>query len=123
MGARVTAGQIKEVIETKIADSVIQASMIDTANLYVDTHLLSFGHSKDILEKIELYLAAHYVALTEERGSLRGGSFGDASEFLSDLYTEGFRATRFGQVALGLDTSGTLARLGQSTLKAEFKVV
>ncbi len=97
--------------------------MINTANLYVDTHLLSAGHSSNILQRIELYLAAHIVALTEERGSLKGGKFGDASEFLADVFSEGFRSTRFGQLALALDTSGILAKLGQSTLKAEFRVV
>jgi hypothetical protein len=97
--------------------------MIDTANLYIDTHLSAAGHSTDILEKIELYLAAHFVALTEERGSLKGGKFGDASEFLSDVFSEGLRATRFGQTAITLDTSGILVKLGQSTLKSEFRVV
>lgn len=123
MAARVTAGQVKEVIETSLSDSVVTASMINTANLYVDTHLLDVGHSAGILGRIELYLAAHIVALTEERGSLKGGKFGDASEFLADVYSAGFRATRFGQFALSLDTSGTLARLGQPLLKAEFVVV
>ena len=123
MAARVSAGQVKEVIETSLSDSVVTASMINTANLYVDTHLLDVGHSTGILERIELYLAAHIVALTEERGSLKGGKFGDASEFLSDVYSAGFRSTRFGQFALSLDTSGTLARLGQPLLKAEFVVV
>ena len=97
--------------------------MINTANLYIDTHLLSVGHSEAILQRIELYLTAHMVALTEERGSLKGGKYGDASEFLADVYSEGFRATRFGQLALSLDTSGTLTRLGQTTLKAEFRVI
>lgn len=123
MAARVSAEQVKEVIETNLADATVLSSMIDTANLYVDTHLLSEGHSAQILTKIELYLAAHIVALTEERGSLKGSKLGDASEFLADVFSEGFRATRFGQLAVALDTSGVLARLGASSLKAEFRVV
>ena len=123
MSARVSAVQVKEVIDTSLTDATILASMIDTANLYIDTHLLAQGHSADILEKIELYLAAHIVALTEERGSLRGGKFGDASEFLSDVYSEGFKATRFGQLAVSLDTSGVLAAVSSPQLKARFRVV
>jgi len=123
VSARVSASQVKEVIETSLADSVVLASMINTANVYIDTHLLTAGHSASILERIELYLAAHIVALTEERGSLKGGMFGDSSEFLSDVYSEGFRATRYGQMALTLDTSGILAKLGQSKMKAELRIV
>lgn len=123
MSARVSAGQVKEVIDTSLEDDVILSSMINTANLYIDTHLLAVGHTDSMLQRIELYLAAHIVALTEERGSLKGGKVGDASEFLADVFSEGFRATRYGQLALSLDTSGTLARLGQSTLKAEFRVI
>ena len=121
--ARVSATEVKEIIETSLEDSVVLSSMIDTANLYVDTHLADAGHSDAVLAKIELYLAAHFVALTEERGSLKGSKMGDASEFLSDIYSEGFKATRFGQTALTLDTTGTLAAKGTATLKAEFRVV
>lgn len=123
MSARVSAGQVKEVIETSLKDDVVTASMINTANIYIDTHLLDVGHSESVLNRIELYLAAHIVALTEERGSLKGGKYGDASEFLSDVYSPGFSATRYGQLAIALDTSGTLVRLGQPTLKAEFRLV
>ena len=121
--ARVSASEVKEIIETSLEDSVILSSMIDTANLYVDTHLSDAGHSDAILAKIELYLAAHYVALTEERGSLKGSSLGDASEFLADVYSEGMKATRFGQTAITLDSSGILAEKGQVRLKAHFRVV
>ncbi len=123
MGARATADGVKEIVSTSLSDDVVEAHCIDTANLYVDTHLLSAGHSNAILEKIEFFLAAHILALAEERGSLKGGKFGDASEFLADVYGQGFKATRFGQLAISLDTSGILAKLGSSNLKAEFRVV
>lgn len=97
--------------------------MVDTANLYVDTHLATAGHTEPVLEKIELYLAAHILALVEERGGLKGGKMSDASEFLADVYSAGFQSTRFGQLALALDTTGTLARLGSPALKAEFRVI
>ena len=100
MPARVTAESVKEVISTTLSEDVVLAHMVDTANIYIDEHLLDAGHSEAILEKIELYLSAHFVALTEERGSLKGGKTGDASEFLADVYSDGFRATRFGQLAI-----------------------
>ena len=121
--ARATADGVKEIVSTSLSDDVVEAHCVDTANLYVDTHLLSAGHSNATLEKIELFLAAHILSLMEERGSLKGGKFGDASEFLADVYSEGFRSTRFGQLAISLDSSGTLAALGSAKLKAEFRVV
>jgi len=123
VSARVSSDQVKEVIETSLSDATVLGSMINTANIYVDTHLLNAGHAANILERIELYLAAHIVALTEERGALKGGKFGDASEFLADVFDDGFRSTRFGQMAITLDTSGTLASLGRANMKARFMVV
>lgn len=125
MGARVTADGVKQVVETNLTDDAVLSSMIDTANLYVDTHLvpLSPGHTTKVLAKIELYLAAHLVALTEEKGGITRAKMGDADESYANVYKDGFNSTRFGQTALVLDTSGTLARLSITNAKAEFRVV
>jgi len=123
MTARVSAIEVRELIPTSVVDATIVGSFIDTAHVYVDSNLLDAGHSEAMLTKLELYLAAHFLALTEERGGLKGEKVGDASEFLSDIYDFGLKSTRFGQVALTLDTSGTLAAISTSTLKAEFRVV
>lgn len=123
MAARVTAGAVKEVVPTEIADSVVLTNFIDTANLFVDTHLAAAGHSDAILAKIELYLAAHYTALTEEQGGLTRSKLGDADESFANIYDQGLKATRFGQQALALDTTGTLNSVAATQLKAEFRVV
>ncbi|KKM27947.1 hypothetical protein LCGC14_1569630 [marine sediment metagenome] len=123
MAARVTAGAVKEVVPTKIADSVVLTNFIDTANLFVDTHLASAGHTDAILAKIELYLAAHYVALTEEQGGLTRSKLGDADESFANIYGQGLKATRFGQQALAIDTTGILNSVAATQLKAEFRVV
>lgn len=122
--ARVSAAQVKELIDTNIEDTVLAASFIDTANLFVDTHLLTSGHSDGILEKIELYLAAHYVAITAEEGQRILSKTGDATEEWDVAQLgKGLAATRFGAQALVLDTSGILAGLGTGILKAQFRVV
>lgn len=123
--ARVSAVQVKELIETSLDDSVIETSMIDTASVYIDAHLVpGAGHSDDILAKIELYLATHFVAISEEKGTLKFSKTGDASEAFSTTgLGEGLNATRFGQIALILDTSGILASKGTSKLKAEFRII
>jgi hypothetical protein len=124
MGARVSASAVKEVIETSLTDGTIDSSMIDTANLYVDTHLVpDAGHSDEVLTKIELYLAAHFVALTEEKGGITRAKMGDADESYANVYASGFKSTRYGQTALNFDTSGILARLSITEPKAEFRVV
>lgn len=123
MVARVSADEVKEVVSTSLSDDVVLATAVDTAHLYVEEHLLTAGHSASILKKIEQFLAAHVLCLIEERGGLKGAKLGDSSEFLSDVYSDGFRSTRFGQLAIALDTSGTLVRLGAPTLKSEFRVV
>ncbi len=123
--ARVSPNDVTQLLDTKIEDSVILSSMIDTANVYINAHLVpGAGHSDAILGKIELYLAAHFVALTEERGTLKFSKMGDSSDaFSTSELGEGLNATRFGQTALVLDTSGILASKGTSKLKAGFRVV
>ena len=124
MTARVTADTVKEVVPTELSDETVTSNMIDTANVFVNTHLVpAAGHSSLILEKIELYLAAHFVALTEEQGGITRSKLGDADESFANVYEAGFKSTRFGQQALALDTSGILVRIAQTNLKAEFRVV
>ncbi len=107
-----------------MGDDEVLVQFIDTANLYVDTHLVpTAGHSERMLEKIELYLAAHFVALTEEQGGITRSKLGDADESFANIYDKGFKATRFGQQALALDTSGILNNIAALSLKAEFRVV
>ena len=124
MAARTSAGAVKEVVATDIVDEVVTANFIDTANLFVDTHLVpDAGHSEAMLTKIELYLAAHFVALTEEQGGITRSKLGDADESFANIYEGGLKSTRFGLSALALDTSGILNNVAQTNLKAEFRVV
>ncbi len=124
MTARVSAGAVKTIVRTDISDADVTAHFIDTANLYVDTHLVpGAGHSDRVLEKIELYLSAHFVALTEEQGGITRSKLGDADESFANVYEGGLKSTRFGLQALSLDTSGILTAVAQTSLKAEFRVV
>ncbi len=125
MAARATAERVKEIVSTNLSDETLASNMILTANLMVTTHLSTAGHTDKVLELIELYLAAHYVALTEERGGLIESEFGDARERYADIYQQGVNSTRYGQTALSLDSSGLLAAAisGIEPLKASFRVV
>ena len=122
--ARITAAEVKEIIPTKISDAVLTSNMIDTAHVMVEDILVpDAGLTEVVLKKIELYLAAHFVALTDEGGGLTRSKLGDSDESFANIYEAGFKGTRFGQTALGLDTSGRLNAATQTNLKAEFRVV
>jgi hypothetical protein len=121
--ARVTAEAVKEVVSTSLSDDVVLTNHIDTANVLVDEHLGASGLSDALLQKIELYLAAHYVALTEEGGALTRDKIGDADQSYANIYDMGLKGTRFGQQALALDSTGALSAATTSSLKAEFRVV
>lgn len=116
---RVHDSEVKELISVNFDTS----NFIDTANTIVDEHLQSKIGSASLLTKIELYLAAHFVALTEERGGLIRDSFGDSTESYANVFKEGFRSTRFGQQALALDYTATLTAIGSGRVRAEFRVV
>jgi len=126
--ARVSTNELKEIITTDIGDSILTANYIDTANAYIDANLSDVGHTDIILKKIELYLAAHLVAISASgSGNIVSYSkVGDAAESYEtsgDLLDEGLRSTQYGQTAIWLDTSGTLAALASTNRKAEFRVV
>lgn len=117
--ARVTEGDVKQLVDTDRSVGIF----IDTANLYVTRHLATAITDSALLEKIELYLAAHFTAVTEERGGLIFSGMGDARESMANVYKSGLGSTRFGQQAIVLDETGKLAALSRDSLKAQFRVV
>ena len=123
MASRVVAAEVREVIDTNKDDGVLEENFIDTAHLLIEENLSGAGHSEAMLKKIELYLSAHFVALTEEGGGIIEDKVGDAYARFSDIYKAGLRQTRYGLQALALDTSGTLEKLSTGKLRAEFRVV
>ena len=108
MVARVTDSEVRALIDTD-RDTT---PFIDVATLLVDTHLVSGITETELLVKIELYLAAHFTAVTEERGGLVRSDVGDETrEIVSDVYDTGYAMTRYGQMAMTLDYTGKLADL------------
>lgn len=109
--ARVTATEVKAICPTSVADLT---PMIDAASLLVTEELGSSGLSSDRLTKIELYLAAHFVSVTDPRESQK--SMGEASSTYEgrQLVAQGLNSTQYGRTALLLDTEGVLAQLGKT---------
>ena len=108
-----------------VAADVVTDIHIPTACAFVDEQLGDKTFPNSLKKAITLYLSAHFLALSEERGALTRSYFGDAEEWLEGrFYTSGFGSTRFGQQAIALDPSGTLATVSHSTKgSAQFEVV
>ncbi len=115
----VTDEQLQKVIKTNLDTSLF----ISTATDFVTGQLQSTGIP---LDPIILYFAAHLVVLSDEFGGLRRSRLGEADESYKvpgDKDT-GLASTRFGQMVLLLDTSGTLAGLSANKgITALFSVV
>ena len=110
MAARVTSSEVKVVVSTSIDN--VTTPFIDIATLIVDEDLADYGMSADRLTKIELYLAAHFVAMKEERGGLTRTRTGDSEDYFRAFMGDGLKATRYGQTAMLIDSSGRLSGLG-----------
>jgi len=124
MTLRSSGRNVKELIETSIEVDVIEANHLLTANNFVTDHLgTSTILSTAALADIEMYLAAHFVALTEEKGGITSESMGDAATKMFGKFEAGLGGTRYGQQAMSLDVTGTLRSLGSPALKARFTVV
>ena len=64
---RVTTTDVRVVIDTDLTDADI-STLIDIASRLVDDELVPLGRlSSDRLRDVELYLAAHFVAVREPR--------------------------------------------------------
>lgn len=118
----VTAQQVATIVDT----STDCAPFLATANAIFNATLQGKGLPSDLSDQIILYLAAHFAVLTTESGGLKRSKLSEADESYripGDKDT-GLSFTRFGQQAMLLDTSGTLAGLSTNKgLKALFEVI
>lgn len=113
-------------LQNIVKTSLDTAIFISTATAYVNNALQDAGLDSTTKENITLYVAAHLVVLSEEFGGLRRSRLGEADESYKvpgDKDTM-LASTRFGQAAMMLDASGTLAGLSSNGgVKALFSVI
>lgn len=118
----VTDAQVKAIIDTTRDTS----AFITNAQVFATEELTGKGLTNARLDLVVLYLSAHFVCLTEEMGGIRRSRMGEADESYKTPGEKdtGLKSTRYGQMAMLLDTSGTLAALASSNgLKALFALV
>lgn len=105
------------------------SGFLATAQLIVTEQLsnLTPALSSAMLDQITIYLTAHFAVIGLDKGGLRREKLGDSDESYrvpgdNDI---GFRSTMYGQQAMLLDTSGTLAAMGAkaATLPGLFEIV
>jgi hypothetical protein len=88
---------------------------IDMAVIYVGEYLLDKGLSDSILRLITKNLAAHFALLKE--GQVKSETIGPTSTTFNITTGLGLKATTFGQQAIFLDSSKTLAKLDDPNRK------
>lgn len=113
--ANITPDQVREVIKTDLTDSEI-SGLITTAVAMYDSKLSSQGLTEALEVEIKRYLTAHYVAIKDPSPTVKDVTLGDARESYETIGNvasqEGLKATRWGQMAIALDPSGTLTTTG-----------
>jgi hypothetical protein len=105
--ARTNVDDLKNIIDTDLSDPILEA-YINSANVFVTGVLDDKGLSDAIMEEIEKWVAAHMIASTRERMGKEEEAGGARIEYLGK-YGEGLASTPYGQMAIQLDTTGTLS--------------
>lgn len=113
---RTTIDSVKEIIDTDIDEDSIYG-IIGSANVFVTSYLTGKGLADDLLKEIEKWVAAHMIASSRERFSKEEGAGGAYIRY-AGTFGEGLLATSYGQVAITLDTSGTLLAIAKNKQKA-----
>lgn len=109
--ARTTSSDVEAIIDTDVDVS----PFITTANLLVTEKLSNSALSTGMLEQIEKYLAAHFVAIRDPR--LTDTTMENASATFEgrNQNGQGLKSTQYGQTVIDLDTTGTFAKLGKKS--------
>ena len=119
--ALIDADDVKEVIDTGLDDAEINRfiNMAYFISLPLASRLGNCGGSGALAE-IQVQLAAHFISIGREPQVKNESIGGEASASYRGTTGQGLKATLYGQAAIDLDCSGTLAKSGLK--KASFRV-
>ena len=113
MAVRVTATEVRVIINTALTDTAIDA-YIAIANPMV-TNTVTCGLSEAVLKEIERWLTAHLIGITKERATTKE-KLGEASVEYAGTFGAGLKQTSWGQMVLQLDTCGQFGNLGKKDI-------
>lgn len=118
--ARATEAEVIAIMDTSLTSSQV-TPFLDAANRFV-TALLgsSTSLSSDQKTDIEKFIAAHFIASAIDP-QIKQEKTGDAQVTYQGTIgvAKMLESTYYGQVAISLDTSGTLATAGKKTASME----
>lgn len=121
MSARVTPAEVRQILSTGLTDLEIGAYIV-AANSFVVANLGPAGLTEIQLKEIERWITAHFIASTREQQSKEEGAGGAYVKY-QGVTGEGLSATMYGQQAVLLDTSGTLAEIVGGRRKASMAAI
>ena len=112
--ARTTTTEVKAILDTDLTD--LDAFILPAGQLVDRVAAADSSLAAAILEEIECWLAAHFASMRDPRASK--STIGPTSFTYEGKTGMGLEFTRYGQMALLLDSTGTLVKLGKQLLKA-----
>lgn len=107
---RVTAAQVQE-LAGSFLDLGDIAPHVTSAHAAVNVHLGAAGLGEDLLAQIELWLAAHLVAVRDPELRISSRKSGDLSTGYAQANGTGLDSTMFGQQVRLLDPTGKMAEV------------
>lgn len=119
--ARVTVAEVEDLIATDLTDNQVNA-FINTANNVVDNNLADKSLSAETLKYIEMWLSAHFLAMRDRVVESERVDGEYVIKYAGD-HGMNFAYTQYGQQALLLDSSGTLAQLNEGGKRVTFEAV
>ncbi len=115
MAIRTTATEVKQIIDTDLLDSIVDAYIVGASAL-VDNVLGSDTTLSDTLkEQIEMWLTAHMMASTRELQPAKEGGGPAPSITYQGKWDQNLSSTSYGQMAMTLDTTGKLRDTSNNT--------
>ena len=115
MAVRTTAAEVKLILDdTSLSDGIID-SFITSANLFVTNALASTSLGATTLADIERWITAHLVSYTRDRQAKKEEAGSAKIEYTGNFNGKGLLGTSYGQMAVSLDTTGTLEEISGGT--------
>lgn len=108
-GARTDASRVTEIFETDLSDSVLHAHINAASHAVDDIPTDSDAVDSERLTEIETWVAAHFAAAQDRDPTVDEESHESVTKSYSGETGRGLEGTRYGQTAISLDPTGTLA--------------
>lgn len=97
----ITPADVKDILDTDLLDTRIEV-FIASAEVLTS----GIGLSVDTVEQITMWLTAHLI--DARKGQVLKVKAGSVQAEFADVYSSRISSTSYGQIALSLDTTGTL---------------